>query len=266
MKLLSTQKIEVATSTADAIHVVAGWADVDKTAATTYTPGTTDTVFSSATTKTIVAAPSTSSIYREVTDISIRNEGAGANTVRIQRATSGTDVVIESVSLAAGESLRFETRTGWDRYTALGERMVSGRDGTDGATGPAGVGTSGTATIDFGSFPGTPMTSVAITGQATIASDSKTEAWILPATTADHSADEHIVEPIRVVAGPATAGVGFTIYAFGESVAPPPSPASDLPYRGHGGGGGRGAQRPIQAARLRNPTPHGTFSVAWRWS
>lgn len=265
MKLLSTQKLELATSTADAIHVVAGWADIDKTAATTYTPGTTDTTFSSATTKTIVDAPSTSSIYREVTDISIRNDGAGANTVRVQRDTGGTDVVIESVSLAAGESLRFESRTGWDRYTALGERMVSGRDGADGATGAAGVGTSGTTTIDFGSFPGAPMASVAVTGQATIASDSKTEAWILPAATSDHSADEHLVEPIRVIAGPATAGVGFTIYAFGESPAPAPS-GSDLPRRGHGGTGGSGAQRPVQTARYRNPTPHGAFTVAWRWS
>lgn len=263
MKLLSTQKLELATSTADAIHVVAGWADIDKTAATTYTPGTTDTTLSSATTKTIVAAPSTSSIYREVTDISIRNDGAGANTVRVQRDTGGTDVVIESVSLAAGESLRFESRTGWDRYTALGERMVSGRDGADGATGAAGVGTSGTTTIDFGSFPGAPMASVAVTGQATIASDSKTEAWILPAATSDHSADEHLVEPIRVIAGPATAGVGFTIYAFGDSPAPPPGPDTTIPRRNHGGAG---RQRPSGVNRYRNPTPHGTFTVAWRWS
>ncbi len=266
MKLLSTQKIEVTTTTAEAIHVVAGWADVDKTAATAYTPGTTDTGFSTATTKTIVAAPATATVYREVTDISIYNAGAGANVITVVRDTGGSDLTIASMSLAAGESLRFETRTGWDRYTSIGERMVSGRDGADGATGPAGTGTSGTTSINFGAFPGNPMAEVAVTGQATILSASKTEAWILPATTADHSADEHVVEPIRVVAGPAVAGVGFTIYAFGESPAPAPAPASNLPYRGHGGTGGSGAQRPVKAARFRNPTPHGTFSVAWRWS
>ena len=105
--------------------------------------------------------------------------------MRIQRDTGGTDVVIESVSLAAGESLRFETRTGWDRYTALGERMVSGRDGIDGATGPAGVGTSGTAELDFGSWPGSAHATVAFTGQVTITGTSRTEAWMFPAATTD---------------------------------------------------------------------------------
>lgn len=262
MKLLSTQKLELATSTADAIHVVAGWADIDKTAATTYTPGTTDTTFSSATTKTIVAAPSTSSIYREVTDISIRNEGAGANTVRVQRDTGGTDVVIESVSLAAGESLRFESRTGWDRYTALGERMVSGRDGADGATGAAGVGTSGTVELDFGAWPGSAHATVAVTGQATIAGASVTEAWIVPVATSDHTADEHLVENIRVIAGPPTAGVGFTIHGF---LPDRPGPAP-LFIAQRTNAGGRSNVAPTPVSPFKRARLYGRWSVGWRWS
>ena len=76
------------------------------------------------------------------------------------------------------------------------------------------MGAQGTATIDFGAFPGKADTSVAVTGQTGILSGSLVEAWIQPAATADHSADEHMVENIRVVAGSIVAGTGFTIYAF----------------------------------------------------
>lgn len=75
------------------------------------------------------------------------------------------------------------------------------------------MGAQGTATINFGAFPGSTDTSVAVTGQTSILSGSLVEAWILPAATADHSVDEHLVEPITVIAGNVVAGTGFTIYA-----------------------------------------------------
>lgn len=74
--------------------------------------------------------------------------------------------------------------------------------------------TTGTTTVNFGAFPGSSDTSVTVTGQATIASGSFVEAWITPTATADHTADEHWVEPIKVVAGNVVAGTGFTIYAM----------------------------------------------------
>jgi len=74
------------------------------------------------------------------------------------------------------------------------------------------MGAQGTATLDFGAFPGDSDTSVAVTGQASILSGSLAEAWIFPAATADHSADEHLVESIEVMAGNVQAGTGFTIY------------------------------------------------------
>jgi hypothetical protein len=71
---------------------------------------------------------------------------------------------------------------------------------------------TGTASLDFGAFPGSSHTSVTITGQAAITSGSLVEAWIFPATTADHSPDEHVIESLKVMAGNVVAGTGFTIY------------------------------------------------------
>lgn len=74
--------------------------------------------------------------------------------------------------------------------------------------------TSGTATVNFGAFPGSTDASVAVTGQTGILAGSKVKAWIMATATADHTADEHLVDPPRVAVGPVGAGVGFTIYAF----------------------------------------------------
>ena len=98
------------------------------------------------------------------------------------------------------------------------------------------MGAQGTATVDFGAFPGASDTSVAVTGQAGILSGSLVEAWILPAATADHSADEHIVEELTVTAGNISAGTGFTIYALHS----PTSKGDTLLY--------------------------GTWNIAWAWN
>ena len=68
---------------------------------------------------------------------------------------------------------------------------------------------TGTATIDFGA--GKTDTSVAVSAPAIAAE--KVEAWIIPATTATNTADNHWVDDLVVIAGPAVAGVGFTVYA-----------------------------------------------------
>ena len=79
------------------------------------------------------------------------------------------------------------------------------------------MGTQGTATLDFGAFPGGSDASVAVTGQATIVAGSFVEAWITPALTTDHTADEHLVETLKVMAGNIVAGTGFTIYGVNTS-------------------------------------------------
>lgn len=79
------------------------------------------------------------------------------------------------------------------------------------------MGAQGTTTINFGAFPGSSDASVTVTGQASIAGASLVEAWVYPVATADHTADEHLVETIKVVAGNVVAGTGFTIYGFNTS-------------------------------------------------
>lgn len=125
----------------------------------------------------------------------------------------------------------------------------------------AGVGTSGTAELDFGAWPGSAHATVDVTGQATITGTSRTEAWIFPAATTDHTADEHVVEAIHVVAGPATAGVGFTIHGSLPDRAGPAVGQQVL--RAHGG---LGSSRPVPTSPLKRARLYGKWSVAWRWS
>lgn len=91
-----------------------------------------------------------------------------------------------------------------------------GPPGPTGPVGPGGVQT-GTAVLDFGVFPGSSHTTVAVTGQAAIAAGAKVQAWVRPVASADHTDDEHIVETLNVVVGAITPGTGFTIHGFNES-------------------------------------------------
>jgi hypothetical protein len=79
------------------------------------------------------------------------------------------------------------------------------------------VGAQGTATLDFGAFPGATDATVAVTGQGSILAGSLAEAWIVPAATADHSIDEHVVEELEVHARDVVAGTGFTIHGVSRA-------------------------------------------------
>jgi hypothetical protein len=134
------------------------------------------------------------------------------------------------------------------------------------------MGSQGTTTVDFGAFPGKSDTSVAVTGQAGIVAGSLVEAWIRPVDTADHTADEHMVEQIKVFAATIVAATGFTIYAFNSSELSEPiydapmvntiqqATATTIgnknaqPGSGAQGGGGQGT-------RL-----WGLYTVAWVWN
>ena len=76
------------------------------------------------------------------------------------------------------------------------------------------MGATGTATLNFGSAPGTNVVTVAVTGQGAIGSGSHCEAWLMGDSTADHNAVEHAVAPIRCSCGSIVAGTGFTITAI----------------------------------------------------
>lgn len=74
----------------------------------------------------------------------------------------------------------------------------------------------GTATIDFGAFPGSNEASIAVTGQATILATSKAEAYVMgDDTTGDHTASDHryFAALVGLSCSTPTLATGFTIHA-----------------------------------------------------
>lgn len=116
--------------------------------------------------------------------------------VAIQKDTSDTVVSLEDVELLAG---------------SLTPAMlaIGGASGT--------VITTGTATIDFGAFPGANEASVAF-ADAAVSGSSVVKAWFTAdSVTADHTANDHKYAPVFInLTGLPTAGVGGTIYARSE--------------------------------------------------
>ena len=127
---------------------------------------------------------------------------------------------------------------------------------------------TGTATIDFGSFPGSSDASIAVTGQASIIAGSLVEAWLRPEATADHSADEHVFETIRVVAGNIVAGTGFTIYGLNTNqINEPVTPERLGRFSGTGSDLGAGRQdRQAQDKGGKGTRIYGTWTIAWVWN
>lgn len=144
-------------------------------------------------------------------------------------------------------------------------------DGTFAAPPGGGGGANvGTATVDFGAFPGSSHASVVVTGQAGIVAGSVVQAWIRPVATADHSADEHMLETLRVHASDIVAGTGFTVNAFNAGTINEPDVAavsrdgvSQIAARP----GGRGRQDGLTAAVGGKGTRiYGQWTIAWSWS
>jgi hypothetical protein len=109
------------------------------------------------------------------------------------------------------------------------------------------MGNQGTTTINFGAFPGTTDVTLAI-ADANIQASSIVEAWIMPAATADHSIDEHWLDPPKILAGNVQAGVGFTIYANAPDI----------------WGGVASAAQPVPADC--DNLFYGAWNVAWCWN
>jgi hypothetical protein len=120
------------------------------------------------------------------------------------------------------------------------------------------MGATGTATLDFGAFPGTTDASVNITGQTGIVAGSLVEAWICPVATADHTADEHWVEELKVLAGNIVAGTGFTIYGMctNEQMEPTAYPVSGKPA----------FPRDVNPNTGRVNRLYGQWTIAWVWN
>lgn len=107
---------------------------------------------------------------------------------------------------------------------------------------------TGTAEIDFGAFPGSPHATAVIVGQAGIVAGSTVEAWVFAKATADHSEDEHLVDPPRVAVSAIVAGTGFTINGL---LREPPIKSMSLDR--------------VRERTANPPLIYGRWSVAWRW-
>lgn len=265
----TTHTLELVTSAAVAVHWDVSWTDVDKSGASTVAlPGSASGAVSTATDTTIVAAPG-SSVYRAVSSLSARNVGASSQTVTVQRDISGTERACMTATLAAGDGLHYERGRGWYVMTAAGEVSTSGAAGADGVDGGGTVLASGTAVVDFGS--GSSHATVDVTGQAALLSGSLVYVWIKPEATADHTADEHLVEQIKVLASDVVAGDRFTIHALSTNERPEPGlPATSLLGRYSGAGTAPGAGQAPRAASLtvggKVPMPTGQWSVGWMYT
>ena len=126
------------------------------------------------------------------------------------------------------------------------------------------MGAQGSTTVNFGAFPGASDALAVVTGQSGILAGSLVEAWVLPADTADHSADEHWIETLKIIAGNIVPGTGFTIYAFNTS-------QLNEPLTQPGVAGFRGAATSVygQAGASdggRGTRLYGLFNVGWVWN
>jgi hypothetical protein len=133
------------------------------------------------------------------------------------------------------------------------------------------VGAQGTATLDFGPFPGASDASLDVTGQAGFVASSLVEAWLRPVATADHTADEHTVETLAIFAFYKVDGTftirGVNTSQLNEPVAPDPFTGA-LIQAGATAVAWRPATSPGKATRGggRGTRIYGTWSVAWAWN
>lgn len=116
----TTKKIQVvlgSSVTTNQLPVVTSWRDI--VPASSFVPGSNIVNTNNTTDVDIVGAPGAST-YRVVDFISVYNNDTTAKTVTVKFDVSGTDSIIVSVSLAAGERLQYQEGSGWTCYTNNG--------------------------------------------------------------------------------------------------------------------------------------------------
>lgn len=123
---------------------------------------------------------------------------------------------------------------------------------------------AGVTEVDFGAFPGASDAKVTITGQTGILAGSKVKAYLMATATTDHSADEHWVETLNVMAGNIVPGTGFDIYVSNASALSEPVAETWAMPRSVGPGVGKNAIRPDNGGG-RGTRIYGKWTVAWEW-
>jgi hypothetical protein len=121
------------------------------------------------------------------------------------------------------------------------------------------MGAQGTATLDFGAFPGSNITSVDVSAPGVV-STSAVEAWIRPEATADHTDGDHVIAPMRVI-GHYLSDNNIRIWGIGiNDVMPPLEPQTLVRPSTN-------AARPeFQFGRQNSPMLVGTYMANWVWN
>ena len=122
------------------------------------------------------------------------------------------------------------------------------------------MGAQGTATLDFGVFPGSnvAITDVAATG---VVSTSAVEAWIRPAASADHTDMDHVVANMRVI-GQYLSDNNIRIFGVNNNDVIPPSEPQPVSQPTTSG-----ITRQDQILTRQNaPMLVGIFNVNWVWN
>lgn len=128
---------------------------------------------------------------------------------------------IVSMQIPANGSAVYESGTGWKVYDSTGGLATTsiqgqqGIQGIQGVVGPTQV-FNGTATLNFGSAPGTNTATVNVTGQTGILTTSTVSIFMMADSTASHNGIEHQLVPIKLSASVPTNGTGFTITGISE--------------------------------------------------
>lgn len=133
----TTRSLEILlgdTVTTNQLPCVAGWTD---TTTTDVTPGTTRSISNNTTAVTAVAAPGAST-QRQIQTLNVFNADTVDATVTVRLNDNSTYANLVSVTLAAGESLVYEARRGWQVIQADGS-LKNGNQGETGATGATGA-------------------------------------------------------------------------------------------------------------------------------
>jgi len=122
------------------------------------------------------------------------------------------------------------------------------------------MGAQGTATLDFGAFPGSSVAYVDVVATGVV-STSAVEAWIRPVATADHTEIDHIAVKMEVRAMYLS---DDNIRIFGintNDVQPPIQPEPNRP-------GGRSKLRSPFVGTVRQNAPMlvGQFNIWWVWN
>ena len=184
-----------------------------------------DGVTNGSTAVTMIAAPSPGP--RQVKTLAITNLSNASRVVSVQiNNGTATRFVNQPTTLPSGYCLHYndvqdffvEDSTGSKLTGMIGATGIQGIQGLQGlqggrgATGPASW-NAGTATIDFGAFPGSSEASVTITGLTGLTSGA--QAYFGADTSSSHTVSDHqyAAQLIGLSVSSITAGVGFTIYA-----------------------------------------------------